>query len=64
MKEQKRTPCNRMCDCEWGSKRCHEKRGYIWNYVTRSWCRDPNGGYSRTANRECDYVVPYQMRLF
>ena len=63
MKAKKRTPCNRICDCEWGSKRCHEKRGYIWNYATHSWLRDDNGFRMRTRNRECDYEMPVQMRL-
>ena len=64
MKAELRKPCNRICDCEWGSKRCHEKRGYIWNYVLRGWSRDEHGVCHRTAERECDYVKPVQMRLF
>ena len=59
-----RTPCNRICNCEWGSKVCMQKRGYIWNYVTRCWSRDENGNIHKTANRECDYVKPVQLTLF
>lgn len=59
MTERKRTPCNRVCDCEWGSKMCIQKRGYIWNYELNRWSRDENGNIHRTApeHRECDLKV-------
>ena len=65
MTERKRTPCNRVCDCEWGSKMCIQKRGYIWNYVLNRWSRDENGNIHRTApeHRECDYVACEQLTL-
>ena len=63
MKPTKRTPCNRVCDCEWGSKRCMQKRGYIWNYPLRQWSRDEHGNVHKTANPECDYVRPKQLTL-
>lgn len=66
MREAKRTPCNRVCDCEWGSKSCMQKRGYIWNYVLNRWSRDEHGKIHRTApeHRECDYVASEQLTLF
>lgn len=65
MTERKRTPCNRVCDCEWGSKMCIQKRGYIWNYELNRWSRDENGNIHRTApeHRECDYVACEQLTL-
>ena len=64
MRPQKRTPCNRVCEVEWGSKTCMQKRGYIWNYVLNKWSRDENGNVNRIAHPECDYVTPTQLRLF
>ena len=64
MNAQKRTPCNRICECEWGSKTCMQKRGYIWNYALHKWSRDEHGNIHRTANKECDYVMSEQLRLF
>lgn len=63
MRPQKRTPCNRVCDCAWGSKTCIQRRGYIWNYVLNQWSRDENGNVHRTApsHRECNYERPIQM---
>jgi len=64
MKEQKRYPCNRICDCEWGSKTCMQKRGYIWNYVLNKWSRDKEGKIHRSRQRDCDYVAVEQITLF
>jgi len=63
MREAIRTPCNRTCNCEWGSKTCMQKRGYIWNYVLGKWSRDEYGNIHRSANRECDYTMSEQMTL-
>ena len=63
MKPAKRSPCNRICDCEWGSKMCFIKRGYIWNYPLGRWSRDEKGNCHRTANRDCDYIMPEQITL-
>lgn len=64
MEPQKRTPCDKVCDCEWGSKRCMQKRGYIWNYALHEWCRDEHGMILRSANRECSHARPEQLTLF
>lgn len=63
MKAQKRTPCNRICEVEWGSKSCMQRRGYIWNYVLGKWSRDERGNIHRASRRECDYQKPVQIRL-
>jgi hypothetical protein len=63
MRAEKRYPCNRICDCEWGSKTCMQKRGYIWNYVLNRWSRGKDGRIHRTANKECDYVMAEQLTL-
>ena len=64
MNAQKRTPCNRICDCEFGSKVCMQKRGYIWNYVLNRWSRDEHGNIHRCNRKDCDYEMSVQMRLF
>lgn len=61
MRPQKRTPCNRICEVEWGSKTCMQKRGYIWNYALNKWSRDENGNVHKVANPECDYVMQTQL---
>lgn len=66
MEVARRQPCNRLCDCEWGSKVCFIKRGYIWIYPLHKWSRDENGVCHRTPNRECNYEPqeqPEQLRL-
>lgn len=53
--QELRSPCDRMCDCEWGSKRCFEKRGYMWNWHDRKWIRDDDGQCKIKEARECDW---------
>lgn len=55
MEVARRQPCNRLCDCEWGSKVCFLKRGYIWNYPLHKWCRDENGVALRTLDKDCEW---------
>ena len=50
-----RSPCDRRCDCEWGSMICFKKRGYIWDKSQHGWVRDINGIAMRTKNRQCDW---------
>ena len=38
-----RSPCGRRCKYEWGSKRCFESRGQIYDYHERKWLKDENG---------------------
>lgn len=57
MEVKKRQPCNRLCDCVWGSKVCFIKRGYIWNYALHQWSRDENGKCHRTLNKDCNYEI-------
>lgn len=38
-----RSPCGRRCKYEWGSKRCFESRGQIYEYHERKWLRDEKG---------------------
>lgn len=38
-----RSPCGRRCKYEWGSKRCFESRGQIYDYHERKWLRDEEG---------------------
>lgn len=50
-----RTPCNRMCDVEWCSKICFERRGYIWDKCKREWVKDIHGKCLISSTVECDY---------
>lgn len=63
MEKQMRSPCGRVCGCEYGSKVCMFKRGYIWDNANHKWSRDENGNVHRTSNRQCDYEIASQMRL-
>lgn len=63
MRAQKRYPCGLVCGCEWGSKTCMQKRGYIWNYALNKWSRDSRGRIHRSAQRACDYAMAEQMTL-
>ena len=35
--------CGRRCKYQWGSKRCFESRGQIYDYHERKWLRDEEG---------------------
>lgn len=48
-----REPCNRMCECEWGSLRCLEKNGRMYDRRTRKFIRDEEGDLL-IGHRECD----------
>ena len=52
-----RTPCNRMCDVEWCSKVCFERRGYIWDKFKREWAKDNAGNCLISNHCECDYKI-------
>lgn len=49
-----REPCNRICECEWGSLVCIEKNGFMRDYRSRKWLRDENGKILM-GRGECDY---------
>jgi len=50
-----REPCRRLCEAEWGSLRCLEKNGYIYDYTRRKFIRDENGAILKRDRCECDY---------
>ena len=54
--EMTRWPCGIRCDCEWGSLRCFEKNGYMYDHGRRRWLRDENG-YILIGKKECDAIV-------
>lgn len=56
-KGELRTPCNKICDVEYGSLTCFERRGQMFDRVRREWCRDSSGEIMKRDNRECDYEV-------
>lgn len=49
-----RSPCGRRCKYEWGSIRCFESRGQIYNNAERKWVRDENGDIL-IGKRTCDW---------
>lgn len=50
-----RTPCNRMCEVEWCSKVCYEKRGYMWDKYSRGWIRDKQDKCLIRDKKDCDW---------
>jgi len=50
-----RTPCNRICEVEWGSLRCMEKNGMMYDHARREFLRNDNGQVLISNNRECDW---------
>ena len=51
-----KTPCNRFCDVEWGSLRCMERNGYMYDYRKRKWLRNDDGNII-VGKGTCDYVA-------
>ena len=49
-----RSPCGRRCKYEWGSKRCFESRGQIYDYHERKWLRDEEGRLV-IGKKTCDW---------
>lgn len=50
-----RTPCNRPCKHEWGSRNCFEARGQMFNWHERKWVRDENGKIL-IGKKTCDWM--------
>lgn len=49
-----RVPCMRECPYEWGSLRCFERRGQMYDRIQRKWIRDDEGRIL-IGKKECDY---------
>lgn len=49
-----RIPCGRPCQYEWGSLRCFEMRGNVYDYVNRQWVRNEDGSHV-IGKKECDW---------
>ena len=56
MTEMTRWPCGRKCDCAWGSLRCFEKNGYMYDHGRRMWLRDERGNILK-GKQECDAIA-------
>ena len=50
-----RTPCNRPCKHEWGSRNCFEARGQMFNWHERKWVRDADGKIL-IGKKTCDWT--------
>lgn len=50
-----REPCHRLCEVEWGSLRCMEKNGLMYDHVRREFIRTNDGRILTSNNRECDW---------
>ena len=50
-----RSCCSRVCEYEFGSLRCFEKRGYMYDYQKRRWLRNIKGEIIKMNNPECDW---------
>lgn len=51
-----RQPCGRMCECEWGSLRCLEKNGRMFDRKACKFLRDENGDLL-IGFRECEVMA-------
>ena len=53
----KRIPCNRVCDVEWCSIACFERRGLLYDRVKREWIKGKDGKPLRKSKDkvECDW---------
>lgn len=50
-----REPCGRLCEAEWGSLRCLEKNGLMYDHQRRQFIRASDGRILVSNNRECDW---------
>ena len=54
---EQRQPCGRLCDIEWCSIICFERRGQIYDRVHKEWLKDENGKpLIRKVQKICDWT--------